>query len=73
MLEGLGTLREATGAKRGRIAAEVAVGGEGGTITFEGREIEGKKEEDFFAAFSFNNLSLRYLGKIFSPMSLQIL
>ena len=71
-LEGLGTLRGATGVERGGIAAEVAVGGGGGTTMFEGRETEGK-EEDFSAAFSFNNLSLRYQGKIFSPMSLQIL
>jgi len=70
MLEGLGTLRGATGVERGGITTEVAIGG--GTATFKGRETESKEEEDF-ATFSFNNLSLRYPSKIFSPMSLRIL
>ena len=72
ILEGLETLRGATGVGRDGITAEVAVGGGGETTTFKGRKIEGKEEEDFFATFSFNNLSLRYPGKIFSPTSLQI-
>jgi len=72
MLEGLGTLRGAPGVGRGEIATEVAVGGEGGATTFEGRETKGEEEEDFSTAFSFTRLNLLYSGRIFSPMSLQI-
>ena len=71
MLEDLRTLRGAPGVGRGRIAAEVAVGGGGGATMFEGREIEGE-EEDFSTTFSFTRPNLLYSDRIFSPTSLQI-
>ena len=59
--------------RRGGIAAEVAVGRGEETAMFKDGKIEDKEEGDFSITFSFNNPSFRYLGKIFLPMSLQML